>query len=624
MRKLILLLIAAALLLFGCGRKPSDAVTTVPSTGPTEAPTEATGLYEPGSPLELQTSGAVKCYPLDGEDYYGVVATEKGLVLFSGAGETTLTILTGRNLTPVASAQLGCRIYPDDPGVQISDSGLGYYDGADRAIVFLDSNLQESSRIRMPEDISGSPALASDLRTIYYCVANQVRILDVQSGISRLLKQQNCISQSVTGIFCDDSVLRCRVELTEGRCTDVFISTENGQTLYSGNAVEQLHTYGSSYFAEIRRSSVQELVFGMSQSEKLSLQPPEHNTVASPVLNIGGTVIVDQTDSDCSLSYYDLNSGLRTAWLELPASKTDIRLESDPGRSCLWFLFQESGADAQLLCSWDATKSAVTDHVIYAGTYHTAQTPDTEGLSNLEAEAQRIGQEYDVNILLWNDSMDFEPSDYHFEPEFLVRAYEQSLVQLENALSRFPEGFLKKTAEQSDCGEIRIALVRAIYGDQKNGTLDQKTGLQYWLDGDACIALVLGDGVEQNFYHELFHIIETRVYATAVTYDDWNKLNPSGFEYDYDYVANLQRQDEHYLEGANRSFIDIHSMSFPREDRARIMEYAMIKAGEDCFTSNTMQRKLKQLCLGIRKAYGLQKCADILPWEQYLEEPLTP
>ena len=48
-------------------------------------------------------------------------------------------------------------------------------------------------------------------------------------------------------------------------------------------------------------------------------------------------------------------------------------------------------------------------------------------------------------------------------------------------------------------------------------------------------------------------------------------------------------------------------MSFEKEDRARIMEYAMTPGHEDLFQSPYMQAKLRQLCLGIREAFGMAR-----------------
>ena len=64
-------------------------------------------------------------------------------------------------------------------------------------------------------------------------------------------------------------------------------------------------------------------------------------------------------------------------------------------------------------------------------------------------------------------------------------------------------------------------------------------------------------------------------------------------------------------------------MSFPKEDRARILEYAMTEGNEHYFQSKTMQSKLRQLCIGIREGFGLKKSPDTFLWEQYLQESLA-
>ena len=52
------------------------------------------------------------------------------------------------------------------------------------------------------------------------------------------------------------------------------------------------------------------------------------------------------------------------------------------------------------------------------------------------------------------------------------------------------------------------------------------------------------------------------------------------------------------------------------------MDYAMLEGFGRCFESETMQNKLRKLCLGIRQAFDLKAYGDVLPWEQYLQEPL--
>ena len=119
-------------------------------------------------------------------------------------------------------------------------------------------------------------------------------------------------------------------------------------------------------------------------------------------------------------------------------------------------------------------------------------------------------------------------------------------------------------------------------------------------------------------------MLETRALSRSIAYYRWDELNPKGFAYDYDYAANVQRDGGTYIaDDTTRCFIDTYSMSFPKEDRARIFEYACTEGNERYFISHTMQRKLRTLCEGIREAYGLEDHTESFLWEQYLESPLA-
>ena len=114
--------------------------------------------------------------------------------------------------------------------------------------------------------------------------------------------------------------------------------------------------------------------------------------------------------------------------------------------------------------------------------------------------------------------------------------------------------------------------------------------------------------------------METVVLTESSAYDRWDNLNPDDFAYDNDYVSNQSRDGSPWMKAGKEYFIDTYSMSFPKEDRARLFEYAMIPGHADLFRSPNLQRKLQQLCTGIREAFGLEDYAEPLPWEQYLSE----
>lgn len=111
--------------------------------------------------------------------------------------------------------------------------------------------------------------------------------------------------------------------------------------------------------------------------------------------------------------------------------------------------------------------------------------------------------------------------------------------------------------------------MREIRGSPASGSVAQANGVQFFQGGNAYITLALGQYAQRALYHEMYHVMETRLLTDSAAFDRWDALNPADFAYDYDYTANAARQADQYLQPETRSFIDRYSMSFPKEDRAR-------------------------------------------------------
>jgi hypothetical protein len=118
----------------------------------------------------------------------------------------------------------------------------------------------------------------------------------------------------------------------------------------------------------------------------------------------------------------------------------------------------------------------------------------------------------------------------------------------------------------------------------------------------------------------MFHVLDSKILSETREYYYWHNLNPQGCQYFQNYTSYLNADVQQYLEEEKRVFIDAYSMCYPKEDRARIMEYACMPGNEHYFTSEIMQSKLKMLCQGIRAAFGLKDHPDRFLWEQYLQE----
>ena len=213
--------------------------------------------------------------------------------------------------------------------------------------------------------------------------------------------------------------------------------------------------------------------------------------------------------------------------------------------------------------------------------------------------------------------MTVAPWDYEFEPEYLAPVLVRELSELDQRLSYYPPEILAGIKEHFS--DLTICLVRSIQGSPESGSLETATGIQFYEGSRAYIAIAMGQYAERALYHELYHVMETRLLTDSTAFDRWDALNPPGFTYDLDYTASQNRRAEEYLQPDTRSFIDTYSMSFPKEDRARIMECAMCAGKEDLFRSPAMQAKLRCLSAAIREAYGLKKSTETFRWEQYLK-----
>lgn len=618
-----------AVLLAGCTAAPETEIPAAAATEPTTvvetSPIEPTGYYDPDSTLEASSQGALRLYPLNRTDAAAVYPMGEDLLLVSGTDGTTLSVLSGSTLYVRAAANLDCCIDTGSPAFLVSEKGVAYYDELHCSLVFLDASLKEVNRFALSEEIIGQPGLTSDRKLLYYCTASALRVMDLQSGLDKLLREMVYPYQTLQALHYNNTLIECLIQEPNFGEKRIFINPETGETVGQTDAATSLLTGGDHYWAIHPDGVYPEHLTGSAGQDPMVLQPLDYNADIYPVLSREGVITVSfRTDTATQMDYYDLITGMRTASVQLNPGTSLQSIQAQPDTDCIWALGYDPTYECDVLYCWDLTKTTTEDTVCYLNVRRNADAPDTEGLDACAQTAEAISEKYSVEILLWQDAVEVHPSDYTLEPEYQVPLIQNSLEILDKALSNFPEGFLKKAAYRTDSRKIRICLVRSINGNPGANVLRESLGIQFWDDSeDTFIVVALGDQLEQTFYHELFHILESRVMSRSSAYDNWNDLNPEGFDYTYDTVKNLLREDYQWVEGEERAFIDLYSMSFPKEDRARIMEYAMMAGNEACFETEAMQQKLRTLCIGIRDAFGLKKSTEAFLWEQYLNEPLA-
>lgn len=616
MKRIIVLLVLLALLC-GCSAPQQEETTVPPTTTEPVLVTEPAGIYEPFSDLEALTGGSVLCH-LPETTCYGIRMVEEDVLAFCGGETTTLIRYTGEKLYPIAGAQLDCWVSPDDSSFQISSNGITYFNPDSREVVFLDRDLKEVRRLEMPGEMVGYPVLSANRMQVYYCTADAVCVYDTTTELTKLLKTISYARQSVVDVILHDSVLCCELEDERGQEYTLFLSTETGALLSQTIAGVEVSSCGEMVYAKVPEGIQDVLIFGRAGETLTQLTPKEISAEHWYLEESHGLVTAEVTQEKTTLDYYDLASGKRTASVDLPGGIHPRCVEIQPNHDRVLVMAYDYLADSPVILSWRKNTTPTGDETVYTGPRYTAEAPDVAGLKECRELADLIGQKCGLHIRIGADAVTHQPWDYTLEMEYQTQVIHQQLETLAQVLSNFPDNFFTKLY-----GDPSICIVRSIRGNAESGSISAAQGLQFWDGENAFVALAAGDTLPGTFFHEMFHVMDSKILSETRAYYYWHNLNPDGCEYFEDYTSYQQADVSRYLQDEDRVFIDAYSMCYPKEDRARIMEYACQEGNAHYFQSEVMQEKLEMLCMGIREAFGLKDYPEELLWEQYLSKPET-
>lgn len=592
--KKLLLLLALCLALASCSSKQTKE--TDPTVSTTIPPEEIVTLYDSQNPVEVSTNSAVRAYPLLTDDCVSLIPMGDKLLV---VGNASLTVVQGDLCEVVAQIPVDAELSSLDLGISASDTGVCYYDKENNQVVMLNPRLQQSSTYPLPKKTQGAPAIYLPGQTAYFCEGQELRALDLQTGISRMIRTFNEGKVEITGLHFDGTALSCLAE-EEDRTTEILISTENGQSIYDGLDLLELQSGNGYYYAKRTDGPFEQNIIGTLETQAQSLNLSEEEQTLVTAFSLNGMVTYAADDSGLQLAFYSLESGLKTSTVTLENVKDPVAVLADI--QYVWIVAAEDGK--QVLYRWDIELTTVEDEASYIGNLYTNDNPNLDGIGLLKERIQTINETYGVGVLIWDDAMN-APGNYDFEPEHNVEAISEKLDELEDVLSQFPEGFLKETVKG---GSIKICLVRSIISGEES--------VQYWANKDCYVAISVGVDVKEAFLLGASYAIDSHVMGNSRDFDTWNKLNPSDFTYG-------QEINEAYLTGETRAFVDAQSMISPYEDRSHIIAWAMMEGNADLFASETMQAKLLRACEGIREAYGLEKSPETYIWEQYLNKSLA-
>lgn len=594
-------LILVMLLLTGCGgQKNGDSQQTEPVQE---------GLYDETYALEDQTGGAVRAYPLETAEYTDLYMMGSKVLLLSDSGKAL--VLHGDEGTVSATGQIeGFR--PDVASFEVNVKGIANYLPESKEVFLLNPQLNETSRLQLPEDIQGEPVISMESNEIFFCRNGEIRAMNMENGVARLIKSHVVTEQTLDGCYYDGKLLSCTAKDASGNQRQIYLSAENGMTVSNDAYIYSFETFKDRHFVRRVDNRLDQIIVGTQAGESQLLSVKDAHFVSQALAMNGAVSYQKQTDG-IMLSFHDLEQGQTMAQVKLTGVGEPVAMNAD--QNYVWLLVEEipdpeNPVIHQVLLRWDIKKSAVQEPVPVLETLYTLENPDKESLKLCKEKANDLNDTYGVRIAVWEDAVK-TTGDYKAVAEYQPVILNEMLAELEPALQPYPESFLRRTVK---AGWVRINLVRRIESGEE--------WVQFWHKGDCYLLISSYADIPKAFLEAMGYAIDSRVLGNSRKYDDWSELNPEGFLYTVE--AEGKTQDvAGYVSGENRYFVNMESVASASEDRRQIFMAAMAEGNEAVFASQPMQAKLRRMCEAIREAFDMTNRKEQFQWERYLSEPIV-
>ena len=254
-------------------------------------------------------------------------------------------------------------------------------------------------------------------------------------------------------------------------------------------------------------------------------------------------------------------------------------------------------------------------------------TPVAESLQEARQYADTLEEKYSVHILLSSQCKDAVALCDHpvtltdtMSPEDELNGILAMLKALDRSLALYPEGFPAQFRNGAGDGGLCFLLVEHIESDYGVvGCTYESLDWQY-------IALDVHPtcSLDSIVCHEIWHATENHIRScddTALSMDEWDALNPEGFSYYGDATKTDPAQQWTLYSGSPEDihFVDSYACVARTEDRARIMEYFMIREDEAriLIQSPFIRQKLQMMCDAVRDTFDTTGWENVR-WERLL------
>lgn len=623
---------------------------------------DASGLSETASEL---SAGAL--WPVDmvvsGETVYAIYESYE-----MTATRTYLYALDPLRMRVIARTELTEGMYFED-AITVSDDGeILVYNCGEQEIYVLNDRLEETGKFALDDDTAGV-VISEDTKYGYYMDYNSgiVWRIDLNDGSRTCVFEDIPVSDfgygSVCGVLGNEWLAFSYDDVISGAITYEIRNIESGEIVYqSPDSLYDMQGDKEHFILRHREDGLDEIICNDVTSSPHVLMLRDYGEYENVFVDWGNQAVLSgATERDAmnkqfklSCGMYNLENGtLQYAFdFYIPYAEGEALSGGDmlsaegealPDGDMLFaegeilsirdmicledtgYILISVSRTKNHLFVWDLHEqsSQTGDAACYFRDWQNPEEPDLDALETLLTRADEIGAKYGVEIYFGDEVENCYRDMYDYEITYNAVRIEQALNMLDKALSLYPDGMLAQLDD--DFGSVlKIYLSGKIVAADETA-LTTAVGIQNTLADDTFMVLDILSiyDYERTIHHELFHAVEGHVNDGEYyfDYDVWMTYNPDGFNYDFSYTENEMNSDWSYVVGGDETegyFIDLYSKSFPNEDRARIMEYAMMEPElqTGCFESEPLRRKLSYICEQIRAGFDTTGWPEKTIWEQ--------
>lgn len=297
-----------------------------------------------------------------------------------------------------------------------------------------------------------------------------------------------------------------------------------------------------------------------------------------------------------------------------------VWLEKDGG----YYLLLADPKGNDVLMFWDMS-IAVEGEDLSFEEFAEEKTEGSVVSKELYDKANALSETYGIQIKIAELAMT-EKDNYSLEQMLDEEAISNALDLVETALSNYPDNFfaqLRYGAQRTL--ELHLAGKITSY-DEESDSYTTVGGFASSLGSKNIMAVTVSESdteFTKALYHEMMHLIDYKLAFDAelrenalYSEEGWDALNPEDFTYAEDYET---LPDGYYNDGYTAWFIDAYARTNAKEDRARIMEYAMIGDNDTFENHEGRLEKLEYLCTCIRDAFDTTGWPEVTAWEALLK-----